>query len=212
MATCGSLHMQARKLVFELKTQLGYLEQGTGGSQSLEMQARENAAALSTLISQLDSLVYNEAIGSREMWTKKVAQLREEYVLLNNTLELRCIQSSRSQIELQERQKLLSRRGGNNQNSDIALLSQEHNSLSRSSQMVSDITDLAYASLGNLSDQRDRMKGVQRKVLDVANRLGLSSSLLRVIERRDTVDKWIVYGGMALVLGFMYICVAYFRG
>ncbi|EQC38521.1 hypothetical protein SDRG_04228 [Saprolegnia diclina VS20] len=208
-ATCGALYPRAGKLVFELKTQLGYLDQGA--SSSTEMQARETAAALRSLIDQLDSLVYSENPAGRDIWMKKVQQLREDYALLNNTLEQRCIQSSRSQIELQERQKLLSRRGNAAQN-DIAMLSHEYDSLGRSSRMVNDLTDLSYATLGNLSDQRDRMKGVQRKVLDVANRLGLSGSLLRIIERRDTVDKWIVYGGMVLVLGFMYVCVAYLRG
>ncbi|KDO27203.1 hypothetical protein SPRG_07452 [Saprolegnia parasitica CBS 223.65] len=207
--TCGSLYPRAGKLVFELKTQLGYLDMGA--SSSTEMQARETAAALRSLIDQLDSLVYSENPTGRDIWMKKVQQLREDYALLNSTLEQRCIQSSRSQIELQERQKLLSRRGNGAQN-DIAMLSQEYDSLGRSSRMVNDLTDLSYATLGNLSDQRDRMKGVQRKVLDVANRLGLSSSLLRIIERRDTVDKWIVYGGMVFVLGFMYVCVAYLRG
>ncbi|OQR82714.1 hypothetical protein ACHHYP_15627 [Achlya hypogyna] len=205
--TCGALIPRARKLVFELKEQLKYMDSGATGN--METQARENAAALRSLIDQLDSLVYLEK--SRDIWTKRVHELREEYTLLNNTLEQRCIQSSRSQIELREREKLLSRRGLNQAN-DIALLSQEHESLGRSSRMVNEITELSYLTLGNLSDQRERMKGVQRKVLDVANRLGLSSSLLRVIERRDAVDKWIVYGGMIVVLGFMYICVAYLRG
>lgn len=46
-------------------------------------------------------------------------------------------------------------------------------------------------------------------MLDIANRLGLSSSLLRVIERRDTVDFWIVIGGMIFTLLFLYACYAY---
>lgn len=43
----------------------------------------------------------------------------------------------------------------------------------------------------------------------MANRLGLSSSLLRVIERRDTVDFWIVLAGMFVTLVFLYVCYAY---
>lgn len=46
-------------------------------------------------------------------------------------------------------------------------------------------------------------------MLDIANRLGLSSSLLRVIERRDTVDFWIVLAGMLVTLLFLYGCYAY---
>lgn len=43
----------------------------------------------------------------------------------------------------------------------------------------------------------------------MANRLGLSSSLLRVIERRDTVDFWIVIAGMIFTLLFLYGCYVY---
>ena len=47
----------------------------------------------------------------------------------------------------------------------------------------------------------------QRKMLDVMNTLGVSESLLRAAERRMKMDKWIVYGGMAvftLVLFFTW--------
>jgi golgi SNAP receptor complex member 2 len=40
------------------------------------------------------------------------------------------------------------------------------------------------------------LQSAHRKMLDVVNSLGLSDSLLRVIERRQRLDKWIVYGGM----------------
>ncbi len=43
------------------------------------------------------------------------------------------------------------------------------------------------------------MQSAQRKALDVLNSLGLSDSLLRVIDRRQRMDKWLTYGGMVLV-------------
>ena len=39
-------------------------------------------------------------------------------------------------------------------------------------------------------------QAAHRKALDVLNSLGLSDSLLRVIDRRQRLDKWITYGGM----------------
>ena len=39
-------------------------------------------------------------------------------------------------------------------------------------------------------------QAAHRKALDVLNSLGLSDSLLRVIARRQRLDKWITYGGM----------------
>ncbi len=40
------------------------------------------------------------------------------------------------------------------------------------------------------------MQAAQRKVLDVINSVGLSDSLLRVIDRRQRLDRWITYSGM----------------
>ena len=40
------------------------------------------------------------------------------------------------------------------------------------------------------------LQAAKTKALDVINSLGLSDSLLRVIERRQKMDKYITYGGM----------------
>ena len=39
-------------------------------------------------------------------------------------------------------------------------------------------------------------QAAQRKMLDVLNTVGLSNSLLRVIDRRHKMDRWLTYGGM----------------
>ena len=44
------------------------------------------------------------------------------------------------------------------------------------------------------------MQSAQRKMLDVLNSVGLSDRLLRLIDRRQRMDKWIVYGGMLSVV------------
>ena len=53
------------------------------------------------------------------------------------------------------------------------------------------------------------MQAAHKKVLDVANTMGLSQSLIRIIERREFVDKMIVYGGMLLTLGLLAWCWSY---
>ncbi|KAA3473263.1 membrin-11 [Gossypium australe] len=44
----------------------------------------------------------------------------------------------------------------------------------------------------------------QRKALDVLNTVGLSNSVLRLIERRNRVDTWIKYVGMVLTVVIVY--------
>ncbi|KAM3395182.1 hypothetical protein P3S68_004187 [Capsicum galapagoense] len=45
-------------------------------------------------------------------------------------------------------------------------------------------------------------KGIraQRKALDVLNTLGLSNSVMTLIEKRNRVDRWIKYAGMVLMI------------
>eukprot|EP00894_Picocystis_sp_ML_P004361 jgi/Pico_ML_1/54878/g734.t1 len=73
-------------------------------------------------------------------------------------------------------------------------------SVMRSSRTLEETFAVGAAVLASMSDQRDRIKHAQRKALDVLHSVGLSDSLLRLIERKQTMDKIIVYGGMALLL------------
>ena len=55
---------------------------------------------------------------------------------------------------------------------------------------------MGQSALDSLHRQRGAMKGVQRKVLDLGNSVGLSSSLLRIIERTETFNALLVAAGM----------------
>ena len=75
----------------------------------------------------------------------------------------------------------------------------ESDSLDQSLQTADEILDTGAGVLGNLHDQRQMLKGIRKKMLDVTHSLGISKSLMGVIERRQEGDKWIVYGGMVFV-------------
>lgn len=49
----------------------------------------------------------------------------------------------------------------------------------------------------------------QRKMLDVANMLGLSNTVMRLIERRATQDKLIMIGGMLLTCLVIFLVIRY---
>ena len=67
------------------------------------------------------------------------------------------------------------------------------------------LTGNAMAVLGSLGEQRSSLKGVQRKVLDIASTLGVSNSVIRAIESRQFWDKMLVYGGMLLTLVLLWL-------
>lgn len=68
------------------------------------------------------------------------------------------------------------------------------------------------AVLENMGATRERLKTAQRKLFDVLNTLGLSESVMRLAERRQHLDRILVYGGMLfisfLLLGSMWWAVS----
>lgn len=51
------------------------------------------------------------------------------------------------------------------------------------------------------------VQSAHRKALDVLNTVGISNSVLRLIERRNRVDQWIKYAGMLLTVIFLFAFV-----
>ncbi|XP_034991960.2 Golgi SNAP receptor complex member 2 isoform X3 [Zootoca vivipara] len=51
--------------------------------------------------------------------------------------------------------------------------------------------------------------GTQKKILDVANMLGLSNTVMRLIEKRAFQDKYFMIGGMIVTCVLMFLMVQY---
>jgi len=63
--------------------------------------------------------------------------------------------------------------------------------------------------LDNLVDQRNMLKGTQRRLLDAANTLGLSRDVIGWIERRSTQDMYIFLGGAVLTFVCFFLIWRY---
>ena len=87
---------------------------------------------------------------------------------------------------------------------EMQQLAEEADSLASSSNMVNDLLSSGQASLSSLVGQRQRMRWVNRKMLDIGNKIGLSNSTMRMIERRDVTDAYLVFGGMIVTLLVIY--------
>lgn len=51
------------------------------------------------------------------------------------------------------------------------------------------------------------VQSAHRKALDILNTVGISNSVLKLIERRNRVDQWIKYAGMLLTVIFLFAFV-----
>lgn len=75
---------------------------------------------------------------------------------------------------------------------------------------VDDMLMTGHHALDNLKSQRDKLKGAHKRILDIGNTLGLSNHTMRIIEKRISEDKYVLYIGMAVTLLIIFIFIYYF--
>ena len=61
----------------------------------------------------------------------------------------------------------------------------EGNALQRSNRAVDDLLGQGSVMLESLRNQRDMIKGFRTKMMDIASVLGMSGTVMRLIERRQ---------------------------
>lgn len=67
------------------------------------------------------------------------------------------------------------------------------------------------AVLGDLGQQREMLKGTQRRLYSVMNTLGVSGDTIRMVERRAKQDRWIFGAGVVIFFAFCYLVLWFFR-
>ena len=78
----------------------------------------------------------------------------------------------------------------------------ENTFFNKTSEQLDEFLDRGRAVLGDLGQQRDMLKGTQRRLYTVANTLGISGDTIRIVERRAMQDKWIFWGGVIVFFLF----------
>jgi hypothetical protein len=86
----------------------------------------------------------------------------------------------------------------------------EASALNRVSGMVDEYIEAGLASLGDLREQTATLKGTQKRLRDVALKMGLSSETIRFIEQRTKGDRYVFYGGCIVTLVAFYFILRYF--
>jgi len=197
MTTLSELFPRARRLAYETRQQSGSFP-----TPSFLTTLKSLEADLDTL----DTLVAKESASGRQIWKRKLHGLKEDAAAARRVVERHGRASDAGVAHRRERDELLHRRRRVADGGDVGNLVDEGASLGRSLNEVTDMLESGKGSLGELKAQRKRMTGVQGALADMADTLGISSSVMRIVQRRDVTDRYIVYGGMALTLIVMYLC------
>ncbi|KAL4190365.1 hypothetical protein AMTRI_Chr07g75340 [Amborella trichopoda] len=214
--TLSDLYQSSRRLLMRTRDGIEKLERLETTSTSLDSSElsyslKRDISQIQGLCAEMDRLWRSVAAkGQRDLWRRKVEQVAEEVESLKDSLNKYMQRNHRRTMEAKERAALLERANGDN--ARVLQIFDEEAQAMQSARNSSMMLDDAYTSgvsiLSKYAEQRDRLKRAHRKALDVLNTVGLSNSVLKLIERRHRVDKWIAYAGMIVTL---IVVVAFWR-
>ena len=87
----------------------------------------------------------------------------------------------------------------------------EQSFFAQTNSQLDEFLDRGRAVLGDLGQQREMLKGTQRRLYSVANTLGISGDTIRMVERRAKQDKWIFWGGVVVFVVFCWLVIHFLR-
>ncbi|KAF0301246.1 Golgi SNAP receptor complex member 2 [Amphibalanus amphitrite] len=198
------------------RTQHGFAALEVASAAEAETRERELNSAIDTIVSnckRLDILADKEPVQRRHSAKQRVNQLKYECQHLQSAL--RALQHRRMARERErlDREELLSQRFTTNDQSDTSIAIdaalQMNDRLQSSHHGMDNLLDMGNSVLTSLRDQRGVLKGARRRMLDLANTLGMSNTVMRLTERRAAQDKFILFGGMLATLVVMYVTWRY---
>eukprot|EP00978_Attheya_sp_CCMP212_P008698 scaffold20426_cov47-Attheya_sp.AAC.14 len=193
-----------RKLAYDARQQLAQVQNGLLPPSELFMLLEEISRSLDIM----ENLLSRETPSQREVWRRKILELRDDANSVRRQAEHYDRMVGANVRQQRERDALLSRRRrtrrATGEEGEINDLADEYQSMESSQIMMGDLLASGQASLTGLIEQQKRMKGVKRVMLDIGSKIGLSNSTMRIIERRDVTDAYLVFGGMVVTLLLMY--------
>ncbi|CAN7989405.1 unnamed protein product [Ixodes hexagonus] len=162
---------------------------------------------------RLSLLVNKEPMSRRQHAKMRVDELKYEYRHLQAALgNLQRRRLEREEAN-QNREELLTRTFAPNDSRETSIFIDQsiqfHSRAQDANRNMDELIGSGSNILTNLREQRTTLKGAHRKILDVANTLGMSNTVMRLIERRTYQDKFILFGGMLVTCVVMFLVVKY---
>lgn len=198
-----------KRRLHEIELQLVELERGNPHIYASDIYLGLNE--MSNRLVELDKLILKEPKNKRDDCKRRVVHLKNSYTHIKTSLDAICKKRNIST----QRNELFGENSydieGGNDTSALENSINESNSLNRSSNMISNYLTIGKDTLDELISQKDRIKVVQRKVFDMLNYLGISNSMMKTVEGRENIDKYIVYVGMILTLIILFLLWWYFK-
>lgn len=205
-----TLYHQTNQLLQETSDLFQKLEKDPNNFKHIEHAIQSKINAINGNCERLDIYVYKTPVNQRPMAKMRVDQLKYDNRHIQASLTNAQNKRLRREQEQADREQLLSRRFGHDHTSiNVDYLGQEQVSLQNSHRNVDEMIHTGTSMLETLRYNRETLKGAHRRMIDLANTLGLSNATISLIEKRVTQDKYILFGGMFVTLAIIVLVIIY---
>jgi golgi SNAP receptor complex member 2 len=204
MLSLNELIPEEKRRLNDLESQLFELERGNKIIQVADI--RIAIVELGRRLSVLDDLADKEPKNRRAEGFRRIQHLKNIHENIKSSLDK--VERMRLQNDYELQKQELFGKVGMRDPALVDLEMAENSSLTKSNAMMNDYLNSSKETLAELVSQRERLKSVQTKVLDILNLLGISNSIMKSVERRDYYDKLLVFSGMIVTL--IVLCLVYF--
>lgn len=212
------LYRETKGSLMQINDLLGKLDRAfdVGEIDAIKLEVNKKLNETINAFDQLDLYVVKEPATKRYDAKIKVDQLK--YDLNHFRAAFNTISNKKDQKRLEEkrREELLRTTFNVNKSNDSVLNLEydqnelrHHNRLAKSNDEVDRMIQHGENVLENLKGQSSMLKEVKRKMLNVTNTLGLSNTLIRMIDRRNISDRYILFGGMIITCIVMFLTIKY---
>ncbi|EPY52815.1 SNARE Bos1 [Schizosaccharomyces cryophilus OY26] len=236
----NTLYNHCTKLIQSIQKDLDEFERGVEDESNaislagIQGQISASFLSLTRSIEDYNSMVKRELIPAKKnKATVRVQEFRQKHSQLSEHFEQLKVQV-REAAHAKNRRDLFGRRGyanaapdnpyGENAMTDAEVvenglpnitrqegLLRENDFLGRAETQIDEYLERGRLLLGDLVEQKTILKSTKKKILDVANTLGITRTTLSAINRRSRQDKVIFYLGAAFVFLCFYLIVRWLR-
>ena len=163
---------------------------------------------------KLNEHVFKQPVEKRMTTKLKVDQIFYDVRHIESSFKSFQNKKRKMADEERRREELLNTKFTTNAETNDTMIAMDYaldhnNALHSVDQNIDQMLFTGNAALDQMRNQRMSLKGVRKRLLDIGNTLGLSNTVMRMIDKRGTQDKWIVYGGMVVTCFIMFLSVKY---
>ncbi|KAJ1523351.1 hypothetical protein ONE63_001220 [Megalurothrips usitatus] len=210
-----ALYHQTNILIQETQACFERLNKSGGvDADALEKEIQQRINTVTSNCERLDISVYKEPVSRRQSVKTKIDQLKYDNHHLQAALRMYQHRQNQARREEAEREELLSRRFTHNSADAETVIFIDHSiqhqsALNNANRGMDDMLRSGAGILESLRDQRDTIKNAKRRLIDIANTLGLSNTTMRLIEKRAREDKFVLLGGIFVTLFVILLVIIY---